>query len=123
MYTVMVNSERFDFREERDMVVYLLQLTTKHILYSPLPILKDNIVEMCNLISEIATPLMKRKINAIKKFVVYKKTNEAIQSMLFDSILAIEGHGLLPGFQYGSKIHKNDKPQGNAEKTSILSKF
>jgi hypothetical protein len=127
MYGVIVNDIKYETRNITDVMVYLFMVLSRHALYSPLPIIKENIIEACSLLTELCKLdtankhiVMKRRIARVIKFTVGKKTNEDIHRMLFDSILAFEGHGLLPGFQYGSLSHKGDKPRGNAERKSIL---
>ena len=131
MIAININNQEFEVREIRDVAVYMLRILTRHALYSPLNILKENTISMCELIVELcdihrrrnekknACTQVKRKMNSLIRFIVYKKTNEDVHRMLYDSILSLEGTGLLPGFQYGSKVHKGNKPHGNAEKMSV----
>jgi|LAHT01.1.fsa_nt_gb hypothetical protein len=62
---------------------------------------------------------MKKKMLSLSEFSQKKLDRESLLSMLYDFKLSMEGVGLLRGFQYTHKVHK-DKPRHNAERMSLL---
>lgn len=124
VYKAIVNDAVFESREYSDIIIYLLRVVAHRIHYASLDTAKQNFNEACSLILEFIDLLgknrMKQRVTRMIKYAGQMKTTSDLEKMIFDSILSFDGKGLLPGFQFGSCVHKGDKPKGNAERMSIL---
>lgn len=145
MYAV-VNGEKFDVKDTKELLSYLWQIPLQHAKYSPLETVKENVVTMCDLMIEAL--LSERKVISLKKadnkfdvkrlstekafcsrlvtrlgtlkrYAQKKKSVGELLSLVYEMIMSLEGKSLLPGFGFCKKVFK-DPLKGNPEKNSIM---
>lgn len=123
-YKAIVNNTEFESREVSDIIIHVLRVIAHRIHYASLDTAKQNLREACFMILEfiefVGKNRMKQRITRMMKYADRITSTTDLEKMIYDSILSFDGKGLLPGFQFGSCVHKGDKPKGNAERVSIL---
>ncbi len=115
---IMINGYLINFNSSKDLLVYLL-LNIPDLLYSPLDILKENILNIFSIVSEYAKEIKDPARNiriSSKQQLQWKatKTKEELQIKVYDLILSLEGMNSLHGFGFANKF--GDKLLGNSEK-------
>lgn len=130
---VNVNEHSFSFFNYKEALTYVMNLAMSHHKFSPLDILKENICEACDLVSEYLTMIsddeldkstrtsLKRlatKILKVKEFLRKAKNKNSLLFQWSELLLSVEGKGLLHGFGFGDKKF-HDVIKGNPERTSV----
>jgi hypothetical protein len=121
------------FFNHKEAITFVMSVAISHHKFSPLATLKENAQEACDLIIEFVSLLKDEETSksarmSLSHLIVKMKTLKSLLPKInstdrffkiwTETILSVEGKGILHGFGFGSKKFK-DRPPGNPEIISV----